>query len=188
MHCRSSELQWDPVLIEETLQRPKIHKRRIEKKMTNSSLSSPSAQLWKHMLPIMKENEWSRLSRWYEVLNGWTTFPEAQRTFAWDHALPLIDLLSSIEVLGSRACQLSSLLIRSEVWRSFGENRSGTDLAVGGKPDYIGAERLHLLLLRVFGMGFQGIVQPKMKTCHVKHNVPAAFYIAEFQKEQIKHH
>jgi len=47
------------------------------------------------------------------------------------------------------------------VWRSLGENRSGTDLAVGGKSDHIEAERLHLLLLRVFGMGFKGIVQPK---------------------------
>lgn len=137
-----------------------MHQRRVEKRQLTTPFHLPVPSFESTCSLIMKENEWGRLSRWYEVLNGWTAFPVAQRTFAWDHALPLIDLLSSIEVLGSRACQLASLLIRSEVWRSLGENRSGTDLAVGGKPDYL----VPLLLLRVFGKGFQGIVQSKMKT------------------------
>lgn len=34
-----------------------MHKRRIEKKTANNSFSSPSAQLWKHMLPH-NERKW----------------------------------------------------------------------------------------------------------------------------------
>lgn len=160
-----------------------MHKRRIEKKTTNNSFSSPSAQLWKHMLP---HNE----RKWVGPIITLIWGPK------WVDYIPRGPLHETMRCLWLTCYQASRcweavlascprLLIRSEVWRSLRENRSGTDLAVGGKPDYIGAERLHLLLLRVFAMGFQGKVQPKMKMCYVKHNVPAAL---QFQKEQIKHH
>lgn len=117
------------------------------------------------------------------------SFPEAQRTIAWNHALPLIDLLSSIEVLGSRACQLASLLIRSAVWRSLRENRSGTDIAVGGKPECLCCYRECLEWVSknssVNKKNIVSIYTPFSVVSLVKHKINM-FLI--YKKELIKHH
>ncbi len=156
------------------------------KKDKNNLLFTPLPSFESTCSLIMKENEWGDYHAWYEVLHGWTRSQRPQRTIAWNHALPLIDLLSSIEVLGSRACQLASLLI-SQRCGGLSERTGVAQISqlVANQSASVATERC---LERVSKNS-----SVKKKDCQHLHSVASfvkhkinMFLI--YKKEQIKHH